>query len=203
MRVEREQLCVCKRLVSKRFGSRKARVRSRGDARSSLPADFGAFGLLSGLKGCPGTRSGACRGMLHDPPEWFSKNARLSASFVVKSLAQSLPRGCSRLIALASSQLGDKRKHTKALPRTTTAQNSSRVAMWALLMFPLMLLFDVRMSVYHGKQDSLEGYLQLLLPVLLRMIELRDVGLEVRNITLAVVLHLTSDTRYLFDNASR
>ncbi|CAN0071858.1 unnamed protein product, partial [Ectocarpus sp. 6 AP-2014] len=36
------------------------------------------------------------------------------------------------------------------------------------------------------QQDSLEGYLQLLLPVLLRMIERRDVGLAMRHITLAV-----------------
>lgn len=49
----------------------------------------------------------------------------------------------------------------------------------------------------------MEGYLQLLLPVLLRMIERRDVGLDMRHITLAVVLHLTEDTRYLLDNASR
>lgn len=55
----------------------------------------------------------------------------------------------------------------------------------------------------RGKQDSLEDFLQLLLPVLLRMLERRDGGLELRNLALAVVLDLTADNRYLFDSASR
>ncbi|CAN0484679.1 unnamed protein product, partial [Laminaria digitata] len=49
----------------------------------------------------------------------------------------------------------------------------------------------------------LEDYLELLLPVLLRILERRDVGLSVRNVALAVVLHLTADGRCLFDSASR
>ena len=49
----------------------------------------------------------------------------------------------------------------------------------------------------------MEDYLELLLPVLLRMLERRDLGLSVRNVALAVVLHLTADSRCLFDSASR
>lgn len=55
-----------------------------------------------------------------------------------------------------------------------------------------------------AEQDSLENYLQLLLPVLLRRLERRDVGIELRRLALAVVLHLTEDNQfYLYDGASR
>lgn len=53
------------------------------------------------------------------------------------------------------------------------------------------------------EQDSLEDYLQLLLPVLLRMLEKRDVKLEVRSVALRVILELTADSNYLLDSSSR
>lgn len=78
---------------------------------------------------------------------------------------------------------------------------------WALgVVTPVFVCPIYNMCTYyiHCEQDSLENYLQLLLPMLLRLLERRDVGIEVRRLALAVVLHLTKENPYyLFDGASR
>ena len=74
----------------------------------------------------------------------------------------------------------------------------------SFILFLLLLFLNAGLFLFfRGEQDSLEDYLQLLLPMLLRLLERRDLGLDVRRVALAAILQLTDDSDYLLDSASR